>query len=186
MSRVIRLLRVSLNGFSPSSLCFSALKDHAELTWLCYPSRADHRGASSLVFWGFLCPNSWTPNKGKGKSKHLEISQCSSSWLRLLLGWQHSRFTQRRGHPATAQVPRTTSRYPFANCKLGFLQTNFKIKTHRHVCTVYTHLPHSPAVFSLLPLPRRGTQISTNNNPTVPWCLFAARNCEIKKMPSRN
>lgn len=104
-----------------------------------------HR-ASSLVFWGFLYPNSWMPNKGKGKSKHLEIIQCSSYWLCSLLGCQHSRFTQRRGHPAMAEVPRTTSRYPFGNCKLGFLNFEISLQTHRHASTVYMHLPHSPSV----------------------------------------
>lgn len=66
------------------------------------------------------------PNKGKGKSKHLEIIQCSSYWLCLLLIWQHSRFTERRAHPAMAEVPRPTSRQPLSNCKLVYFKINLQ------------------------------------------------------------
>lgn len=86
------------------------------------------------------------PNQRKSKSKHLEVTQCWSYWINLLPGWQNNRFTQRRGHPAWAELLRTTGRYPFSNCRGFLFYFKISLQTHRHLCTIYMHLPYSPAI----------------------------------------
>lgn len=141
MSGVITVLRISLHGF-PLLLCFSALQDPAKSPSFAIPVHLKHPGLPHCHSEVSFAPTA----EGKSTSEHLEVIQCWSYWINLLPGWQNSRFTQRRGHPAMAELLRTTSRYPFSNHMGFFPHLKISLQTQGHACMIYMHLPYSSAI----------------------------------------
>lgn len=145
MSGVITVLRRSLHGF-PLLLCFSALKVPAKSPSFAVPVHLKHPKLPHCYSEVSFAPTA----EGKSKSKHLEVTQCWSYRINLLPGWQNM-FTQRGGHPAMAELLRTTSRHPFSNHMGFFPHFKISLQTQRHACMIYMHLSYSSAIsiFSL-------------------------------------